>query len=177
MRRRAKKPKEIKVALIDREDKDIKGRPYEILDRLVAANHPHLAEAKVVLGWHLGWKADADRHVKLGRAKKVSDLDHLLHGFDFIILLNRVIWHMPEWTDKEMTALLDHELCHCQVRKDKNGDEMKDERGRLIYRIRKHDVEEFQEIMSRHGAWKGDLEVFVKKALERRKQPLLSKSA
>ena len=57
---------------------------------------------------------------------------------------------------------MDHELCHASVRCDKNsGEPMVDERNRLIYRIRKHDIEEFADIVERHGTYKRDLELFA----------------
>ena len=173
---RARKPKKIKVSLIAREDPTVKGSPYKILDRLVGAHHAHLSEARIALAWHVGWNGDADGHLKVGRAKKASDLDRELHGYDFVILLNRFVWNLVEWTDVEMSALLDHELCHCSVRLDKEGEAQRDEHNRTVWRIRKHDVEEFQEIMHRHGAWKGDLKTFIKEALRRRQSPLLDRT-
>jgi hypothetical protein len=44
--------------------------------------------------------------------------------------------------------------------------------GRGIYRVRKHDIEEFHEIIARHGCYKRDLEQFAK-VIEKRKQQTL----
>ncbi len=57
---------------------------------------------------------------------------------------------------------------------DPDGEVLRDEGGVPTWRIRHHDVEEFQEIMHRHGPWKGDLEIFIEAALEKRKRPLLA---
>ncbi len=95
------KLRKLNVRLIGRDETAVKGNPYAILDALIAANHPHLATAKIALAWHLGWKADADERIKLGQAQKASDLDRQLHGYDFVILLNRPVWNMEEWGPRD----------------------------------------------------------------------------
>jgi hypothetical protein len=44
--------------------------------------------------------------------------------------------------------------------------------GRKLYRIRKHDIEEFQAIVVRHGLYKQDLEAFAKEAVKALQSPL-----
>lgn len=172
---RKKKPPAVKIALLSRDEK-YKGDPYALLDRLVGAHHDHLAEAKIGLAWNLGWKADPDGHVKLGKAQKCREADRQAHGLDFIILLNRHVWNETWFTAAEMEALLDHEPSHCAVRHDADGEVVLDEKGRPMYRIRKHDIEEFRHIVQRHGCWKSDLAAFVQEALKRDKS-LFGKSS
>lgn len=45
---------------------------------------------------------------------------------------------------------------------DASGAPAIDERGRVTYRIRKHDLEEFSTIAERYGCWKRDIEAFAK---------------
>lgn len=57
-----------------------------------------------------------------------------------------------EWdglSDLQRRALVDHELMHCTIEDD--GD------GGMVMTIADHDVEEFEEIVRRHGLWKQDL--------------------
>ncbi|HUX01769.1 MAG TPA: putative metallopeptidase [Phycisphaerae bacterium] len=154
------KPKPVTVELIEENDSSgERALPYRILDEFVRTHHPHLAEAKIALAWNDAWAEDADGKVQLGQAKKASDLDRELHGHDLVILLNRSWWN--QFQPEQQRALMDHELCHCEVAKDDDGETKQDEKGRIVYRIRKHDVEEFREVVARHGVWKSDLEQFV----------------
>jgi len=54
-------------------------------------------------------------------------------------------------TDAQRVALVDHELCHCQV----------DEEEFTPW-VRPHSIEEFTEIVDRHGLWEPDLERFAR---------------
>lgn len=159
--RRAKGPKRkaISYELIAKES-DV-GRPmYRLLGELVDAHHEELADARIALAWCTSWKPDVDGRVTLGKCKKASDLDRELSAWDFIILLRRAFWTDIFVKDHQRRALLDHELCHATVKIDKFNEPLLDERGRKVYRLRKHDIEEFAEIVSRHGCYKRDLQNF-----------------
>jgi hypothetical protein len=161
-------PKKINVELIpERDDKGEVRQPYAIMQALIPAHHPHLADAHIALAWRYGWTEDADGRLRLGQAKKASDLDFSLHAYDFVIILNSDAWNAAGFTEAQMRALLDHELCHCQVSLDENGDERRDVTGRPVWRMRKHDIEEFQEIVERHGLWEKDLALFAKAAIKK----------
>lgn len=149
------------------------GRPmYALLVELLEAHHTDVAGARFALAWHLGWKRDVDGRVTLGMCHKVSNLDRELHAsaFDFVIILRREYWTDPLVTELQRRALLDHELCHAAVKVDDHGDPLRDECGRVVYRIRRHDLEEFGEIAGRYGCWKRDLETFAKQ-LDRARTP------
>lgn len=179
MKRRARKPKQPKRITYEIiEPKTPTGEiMYRLLDRLVKNHHHELsnAHARIALAWCTSWKADVDGRVKLGMCKKASDLDRELSPFDFVILLSRQFWTNTSVTEQQKTALLDHELMHASVKADTtNRDEIAhDERGRPIFRIRKHDIEEFQDVVARHGTYKRELERFAQ-AL--RRAPLLRKA-
>jgi hypothetical protein len=96
-----------------------------------------------------------------------------MHQYDIVILLNHEAWNSAEFSEKQMRALLDHELVHAEVAKNDDGEVKTDEQGRTCYRIRKHDIEEFTEIVHRHGLWKSDLARFAQVAMEQKKAPLL----
>jgi hypothetical protein len=140
------------------------GRPlYERLYALIDTHHEALARAivRVALAWATSWKPDVDGRFTLGKCKKATELDRELAPYDFVILLNRDFWQNPNVTDTQRAALLDHELMHAAVAYDENGEPKMDERNRNVFRIRKHDLEEFADIASRYGCWKRDLEDFA----------------
>lgn len=180
MGEKAKKAKAVNVQVIPRE---VLGGgvhdAYRLMDEILAAHHDHLAEANIALAWNLSWSADPDGRLILGKCKKVGDLDRQLHGYDFVILLNKTAWEHAEFDSAKKRGLIDHELCHAQVKLDKNDDIVKDELGKVVYRIKKHSLEEFREIVQRHGMWKDDIRVFVQSALKKsraeRETPLIQR--
>ena len=179
--KRVKPPKQLKLDVIPREGQegreldDLEKTAYAMLDQIAAAHHPHLAEARIVAAWMRDVKSDADGRLHLGQARKAADPHRQMHNCDWIICLNRQAFQ--EFNEAQRRALIDHELCHAAAAYKKNGDKKFDAAGRQCYRVRKHDVEEFREIIQRHGCWKSDLEAFFQAALERRKEPLLEKKA
>lgn len=166
-----KKPKRVTVEVISRDEEP---ELYEMLEELITAHHQHLEDATIALAWKDGIKPDQDGRIVLGQAKKASDLDFQLHGHDFVIVLNREMWDEAgeDFKHKWKRALLDHELCHCAVKRDDEGFPEVDESGRNVWRIRKHDLEEFEGVVRRHGLWKRDVVSFVRAAAETNRQPL-----
>lgn len=149
---------------------DQREEPWEILRKYVDEHHPHLKDATFAMAWRSALKADKDGIIMLGKAKKASDLDRDLAAYDLLIILNREHWEIFDRAQRE--ALIDHELCHLRVAKDKEGELRTDERGRPVYRMRKHDVEEFTEVIDRHGVYKNDLERFAESIIQSKKTPL-----
>lgn len=148
------------------------GQPmYALLRELVGAYHTELRNARIALAWNVAWQPDVDGRMKLGMCRKAGDLDREIGGsepFDFVIILRRAFWQDEHVTDRQRRALLDHELCHATIKLDDHGEPAVDERGRLVYRTRKHDLEEFVEIGERYGCWKKDITEFAR-AVERAK--------
>jgi hypothetical protein len=166
---RQAKPKQVAYEFID--PTSVAGHPmYVLLTELVSAHHTDIAGARIALAWALNWNPDADGRVKLGMCKRASDLDRELAAFDFVILLRRSFWLDQRVTDAQRAALLDHELTHATVKLDKHGEPARDSRDRLIYRTRRHDLEEFHSIVERYGMWTSDIERFAA-ALRKSKEP------
>ena len=159
------KPKKLNYEIIERDGDG--PEPYRIMDALVHAHHHHLIDANIVMAWRMGWNPDKDEKLVLGQCKKASDLDRDLHGYDIIILLNSEVWNRAGFTDAHRRALIDHELCHAAIEVDAEGEPKEDEQGRKVYRIRKHDIEEFREVVDRHGIWKGDIESFAESIMRK----------
>lgn len=171
--KKLKRPKPVSYALIP-EQGEI-GRPmYEQLFTIVDEHHQELSASnvRVALAWATSWKSDVDGRLMLGQCKKASDLDRELAPYDFVILLNRDFWQNPRVSDLSRKALLDHELMHAAIAYDENGEVKVDERGRTVYRVRKHDLEEFSEIAARYGCWKRDIEAFAQALARAAGQPV-----
>lgn len=139
---------------------------YDLMRELVDDHHDELRDARIAIAWRHGWKPDADGRMHLGQLKKASDLDRQLHSYDLIVLLNYEVWTSVNFTPAQQRALFDHELCHGALSLDpETGEPRYTPDGRLIYRTRKHDMEEFRQIVDRHGMWKGDIAAFVEAAM------------
>lgn len=164
--RKTPRPKKPTYERIDR--KADSRNVYPILDA-VRRNHPELEEATIALAWRYGLKQNKDGQLTLGKCKKVGELDKQFQGHDFVIILNFEAWEIL--TPEQREALVDHELCHAAISTDPNGNPKKDARGRQMFRIRKHDIEEFGAVIARHGCYKADLENFVATAMRSKKPP------
>lgn len=125
---------------------------HELAGRIVNEHHPLLVEHDVNIAFLMRDKA-AKRggRVVMGSASKASAKIQALTGqpIAFIIEIADEIWQ--DLKDPQKAALLDHELCHCVV-------EVED--GEVKYSLRSHDLEEFNEIVLRHGEWKEDIRNF-----------------
>lgn len=168
------KPKKVLFELIKPETVYLSGQPYELLSEIRAEQHFDIAEAKIALAWKKGTKPNADGKIVLGRCVKATDLQRELVDYDFVILLNQEYWEDPAFDRAKKLALLDHELCHAARALDSDGEPMIDSKQRPVWRVRGHDVEEFEEIVTRHGIWKRDLERFAEAIAARKKTPLLT---
>jgi hypothetical protein len=163
-----KPPKPINFELIPPMDGIHEPEPYKILREMRDKYHPDLNKARIALAWRKKLKRDQDGHLILGRCVKASDLQRELIDWDFVILLNREVWLDDAFTPEKKRALVDHELCHADAARDKDGFPKRDERDRSVWRTRKHDIEEFRCIVERHGCYKKDLEAFADALLRNR---------
>lgn len=125
---------------------------YALMASIIHEHHTHLIEAKIQLCWKFGWKRNKDGILTYGKCKKASDFEAELGDADFIIFLNGDLW--DKLTDPFKKALLDHELCHAFGLFDAEKNEWK-------WRVKKHDLEEFNQIVDRHGLWRREVEEFI----------------
>ncbi|MGE5590975.1 MAG: putative metallopeptidase [Bacillota bacterium] len=132
----------------------------EIAERLISQYHEHLLEAKIAYAKRYGTWTSKGQTV-LGRAVKVSERDKLFHGYDFLVIVNADEW--LRLTPEQRVALVDHELCHCQRAVNADGDYVETKDGKPVWTIAGHPVEEFPEIVDRHGAWDANLKLLAKK--------------
>jgi hypothetical protein len=148
----AKKPKPEKYEHVPADD-----LAWRLLEDVRRLSHSTLEAARIALVWENRVLADRDGHLVLGRARKTSKVDRLFREHDFTILLNKATW--AEFPEPIRRALLDHELCHCGARTTGKGE--------TVYYVRKHDLEDFHEVVRRHGIWTNNLKAFIEAALGR----------
>lgn len=90
----------------------------------------------------------------------------LAHWFgrapQFFIILDQEFW--MEADDITRRALLEHEMMHIKQSLDKNGDPAFDQDGNPKFGIVGHDLEEFNYIVRKYGAWKSDIAEFLSAA-------------
>jgi hypothetical protein len=79
---------------------------------------------------------------------------------DYMMLLDREFWFAATSTQRE--ALVFHELCHTVHEKDKEGELKFTDAGRPVFGLQGHDLEEFNEVVARYGAWLPDVEAFAR---------------
>lgn len=171
-RGRPAQPKKVKIKFVERQDDDGRVRePYAIMERLIATERADLAQARIGIAWREGWKRDKDGLLKCGQCKKRNELDRTLGEYDFVILLNREAWRGFDGRQRE--RLIFHELCHAEIETDANGDEKRDEAGRLVTRGRKHNIQEFREVVEKYG-WDEDLSDLAQQNIADADRPLLA---
>lgn len=148
------KRKAVKVQPIERKHSGKVTEPYRIMEELIPQCHPELAAAKILLLWRKGWRPDVDGVLVLAGIKKATDLDHAIaamvgDGYDFTMQLNQEAW--AGLSDARKTQVIDHELCHAAPDLDRDGQQKLDAKERLCWRLKKHPIQEFPEIIDRYG--------------------------
>jgi len=132
------------------------------LDAMLGAHHPALKEAGVTVALILCRKVDAngeivDPAISVGGypalAKiKINSLEDRVQGkADATITIDGNHW--DEWPTPRVDAILDHELTHLELRVDKDGSLVRDDCGRPVLRMRRHDQQHgwFNDVAKRHG--------------------------
>ena len=121
-----------------------------------------LAEENVIKEWHpdlrefkIAYVFTDDIKIK-GRAiaakiKKASPLEQFISGQQILLIVNYDVWQRVDIPYK--LALLDHEFHHVKVFVDKVG------RPELV--MLDHDIEEFNDVLRRHGAWRNEVKDFL----------------
>ena len=125
--------------------------PYRLLEELVEKFRDDLKEAKIEILWRAGWRPDADGWVQIVHVKKAGDeLKALGLKADFAILLNKE--RFPKLTDRLKRVYLHHSLCHMRPSFDADGEQKQDDKGRKLWRVvKRHDIEQFSEIVNVYG--------------------------
>ena len=113
-----------------------------IAEDLIQKYHPYLEEARIAFVFQ-DEATETDGRFELAKTSKVPPKMQPLMEYDFLIVIAEDIWGALSSNAQE--ALIDHELCHC------GGNDVSG------FKIAHHDIEEFAEVLERHGAWNAGL--------------------
>lgn len=135
----------------------------KIAQRIINTTRPILGHVKISYMFRPEAPV-SDGKVTGGMCIRVDDRNRTIHDHDFIIEISKDIW--DEATDQFKEALVDHELGHVGIRMSKEDgaedDPIYDETtNRPKTFIRKHDIEEFEDVLERHGAFHKGLRDFL----------------
>lgn len=146
-------------------------RIRDIAEELIDDHHPHLKDAKELIEYFTRDDSGVDW---LGKCKKCTSFERFLTGKTFHIFIIELAF--KAWPTEKLKALIDHELCHIQR---KTGMEViEPATGKIIRKewakkddpdnwyIREHDVEEFSDVIHRHGLWEHGIEKFAEAVRE-----------
>lgn len=117
----------------------------KVARELIVKYHPHLVEANIAYVFKKDSWSKNGKEI-LGNAHKCSEKEKLLYKHDFIITINHNAW--IRFDNNKREAIVDHELCHCG----------RDVEGK--YCSIPHDVEDFADVIKRHGLYKNDVKQF-----------------
>ncbi len=129
----------------------------EIINSLIGQYYPDLEEGQVTIESIFAYDNKGGFPVKAGgypalACIKVNNLKNRVKGFaDAEITIDAEAF--KAMTDPQKIALLDHELYHVLVVRDKEGNIKTDDANRSKLRLKKHDYQMgwFKEIAARHG--------------------------
>lgn len=133
---------------------------HAMLQEVLEEYHPELVDAGVTIGLYWATSEDDEspalKHHGYPAAAVVkikSDARDRLEGLpDATITIDKDRWDAKD--DAWRRSLLDHELFHLQVQRDKDDHVKLDDAGRPKLKMRSHDFEVgvFDAIVARHGA-------------------------
>ena len=127
-------------------DKERKNMPGDYVD------NPEIEKIAKTLYGQMDWVEEpnvkflmlmADESQYLGKCSKATGKWKYLTNMDYIVEVWNCFWDSADQHDRE--ALLMHELMHIESAEKKDGS--------LVWKIRKHDVEEFLDVTKRYGLW------------------------
>lgn len=127
----------------------------EIAEKLISKHHHELASAKFIYLCRNKSAKSGGKPVP-GHIKKLAPMDkHLSRSYceageepDFVMVVALDVWN--DLQPNQRVALIDHLLTRCQAVEDEKSGEMK-------FSIRPPQVQEFPEVVERHGRWNEDL--------------------
>lgn len=127
-------------------------------ETLIKQYHPALQMARIAFVMRSEAQKRGERKI-IGSTTKVPAKMQPHLEYDYLIWLSQDDYDMMSTGERE--ALIDHELMHCKYNPDTG-----------TWGIREHDIQEFSEIVSRHGLWSADLRRMDKAAETYRQLPL-----
>ena len=110
-------------------------------ENLIHNFHPALKAARIAFVFRSEAQKMGERWI-LGQCTKVPVKFQPYLEYDFLIWLSEEDY--VKMDDLQREALIDHELCHCKF-------------GTNGWTVRPHDIQEFSDVIRRHGVWSPDI--------------------
>ena len=135
----------------------------EMAQSIIMEHHPHLHDARDMVGYYF-------RHGSsdwAGKAHKCTAFERHVTGYMLFVYINHDAWKALK--HEQRLALVDHELCHFFRKSEQvyspDAQQFVDKWLSVddsdSWSMRDHDVEEFSEIIVRHGLWEQGIEKFA----------------
>lgn len=108
--------------------------------------HDHLRKPHILYLFQDKLPPNKGRAV-MAKIRKATATERFIGQYHLVLVVSEMVWRAID--ENKRIALLDHEFCHVQYDDDK-----------MTYRLVGHDLEEFRDVVRRHGAWFADIEMF-----------------
>jgi len=152
------KSKTVTTRLIDQKKSP---EPYRVLNQLVASHRDDLADCKIALFWRTGWLPDPDGNLHHTKTILRGDRERQLANFDLGIEINQDVWNAAPDDGSFRHAMILHALCRVQQKVDGDGEPKENDLGLPVYRSRREDIREFQDVVAMYGSYHERLDAFV----------------
>lgn len=137
--------------------RDTKGILEEVFKKVIEKEFSQLSEMKINYTFRSTPDTDEEGRPAAATAKKLSNRERDLYGFDFEICVHEDTWKEFSKSQREEVAF--HELCHCIVffEKDDEGEDTEeylvDGAGRIMIGIEPHDlmIKSFKREVEKYG--------------------------
>ncbi len=116
---------------------------FVLAEKIIAEHHSYLEDARIAFLFRSGkWRNKGK--VVTGRALVAPPLWRCTSGFELVLIINEILYQSLD--EKGREALLDHELSRFELQ---NSGSLVF--GEKTWTIREHDVQEFSDVVKRHG--------------------------
>ena len=132
-----------------------------IAESIIDEVRPELSDSKGLIGYYF---REGSMNCA-AKVKKASAFERFVTGYFFLLFVDRDRW--ADFLPDGKLALIDHELMHIKRKPEERmeGDQVvkgwADSADPASWEIRGHDVEDFADILARHGLWNDSAELYV----------------
>ena len=133
----------------------------KIAEQIIDEVRPELSDSKGLIGYYF---REGSMNCA-AKVKKASAFERFVTGYFFLLFVDRDRW--ADFLPDGKLALIDHELMHIKRKPEERmeGEEVvkgwADSADPASWEIRGHDVEDFADILARHGLWNDSSKLYV----------------
>lgn len=115
-----------------------------LAQEIIARWHSHLQQARIGFVYQDTASTRKGRQILASVRLINAHLQAAGLPFDYLVTVAKDEWNQSD--HERRVTILDHEFCHCAF-----------DREKWVWTTRDHDIQEFREIVARHGLWTRDL--------------------